>query len=233
MALQDFTTWELYDENEDLVITSTSISCTSITDFSSILGTLSSSRPANFEFYYKINFSDMGSLTDVLFVVYESEVRLITNWFRIGDVSGFKCDLSAYYDEEDPLTDTSIDLSFDTDYYVTFKRVDNDVTLIFKTGSHTGSVVDTLTLIETYHSDISYMYYQISNNGTSLIDNEISYLYDASMQTGINYINIGDTWKGIDVMKINIGDTWKSIYKGYLNIGDSWKQVYGPVYEPE
>jgi hypothetical protein len=38
-------------------------------------------------------------------------------------------------------------------------------------------------------------------------------------------VNVGGTWKTVDVSKVNVGGTWKDVSSVHVNVGGVWKEV--------
>ena len=230
MAYEDFTTWNEEDPGDELTVTTNTASITTASSGEQSYIDKSVSFTGDFWIQYIFNYDTLTATMDAFieapFLTLDNDVSL-ASFIYDPYYSGENFRIVLYYSNyliEESHSDESIDLDPATDYYISFKRIGKVYTLEIRTGSHTGTLVDTLGFETTALDEFNAMAAIVCSPYSTGDTFHVSNLDLAVTAPSVNVkINIGDAWKD-STMKINVGDVWKTTAQK-INISDSWKTV--------
>ena len=166
MAFQDFTTYTEVDPGADITVTTNRVSAVGLVKSSSswVYKDFGVDYFFNFVHEFKTQCFSSSNFGIASCWAVGNTIGGIKSW--IDTYNGLLVDWSAagatctlhLRDADDNETDTKTGLSNDVDYYITVERDGVNVTADVRTGSHTGTLVDTLSVTTDASRKYRYIY---------------------------------------------------------------------------
>lgn len=232
MAVQDLTTWDETDANGDLTVTSSSLSSTQVSNNGTFYVSKSyagSPYGNNWEIRFELtvtNAVEATVLQNYFIYMEDSSSNYLNLGLNISSDYTIQLDFNGGegYDE-------SSELSFGTKYYISIKAVSDTVTVYIRTGSHSGSLVDSIQVdnsANSYDFNLVTVDYAFSI-GVSTLSSTIEN-YDDNYSVAITgtgqYINVDDSFKEMTELYVNVDDNLRKINEGYINVDDSFRKLF-------
>lgn len=234
MVLQDFTTWNEVDPDNLLTVNSNTLSASQCyswfwlnLDYGS--GYFKDSFSHKFILNQSSYNEEIGFIPYAIYEVNDYSGSAVFMHVEPPNSSDYRLSINSNGSETEE-HDISIDLSFSTSYYITLIRDSSSVTVYIRTGSHNGTLIDTITISLSSSINFSLVEFVFLGNYIENLENyvfSLSNFDDGVSAGGTNMqINVGDAWKSAEAMKVNVSDTWKDIASAKVNIGDAWKDIF-------
>lgn len=176
-STQNFLDWTETDYYEIVTVTTSKVSVFSTTGdvYCTMENYLSSSQQLDRDFTITTEFTlneatDFGSGNAAVSVInFEDNYSYFTVFASSAEISGYRIALG-YETSDSALVDYSVDLSLGTKYYLEIKNESRILSVYIRTGSHTGTLIDTVTMdISNFphnYQDIHMAYGSLNIAGT-------------------------------------------------------------------